>query len=109
MTIDNMLADPETELSLLLAGHVSRVIQDEIECAQDEGYCDWLLGWAKSPYHPLQEILVLGDDISTLLGVLWEDRKFFLTAFMTTYSPGICQVMFVLWRYLHAERYMASF
>lgn len=104
MTIDNMKSDSETELMLVLSGHVARVIQNVIEASGGTRRCDWILGWATSRLELPQ--LVPREDAKALLVLLWEGRTHFLEAFMSTYSPGLSGVMFLLWRYLHRERYV---
>lgn len=103
MTIENMKSDPETELLLVLSGHVARVIQDVIQ-APGNRHCNQILGWGSPKHYPPQ--LISREDTKTLLILLWEDRTLFLEAFMSTYSPGLSGVMFLLWRYLHLERYV---
>jgi hypothetical protein len=100
----NMILDPGLRPLLLLSKHVSRVIQGLIENESDRNY-DWILGWSKSPGHSQQPVLVSRPEALSLLNMLWEDRKMFLRAFTSTYSPGLSAVIFLLWRYLVLERY----
>ncbi|CAE6443280.1 unnamed protein product [Rhizoctonia solani] len=104
MTVANMESDADTELMLILSGHVSRVLKDEIESTNGTQACNWVLGWARvSGQHQLQLFpLILRSDIKLILNILWEDRELFLKTFMITHSPGLSGVMFVLWRYLYS-------
>lgn len=69
---------------------------------------DWVLGWAEVDDHVPLEVFVPQSDASTLLDLLWADRKHFLEAFMMTYPLGLSGVMFLLWRYWHLERFGAG-
>lgn len=98
-----MVNDGETEPLLILSGHVSRAIETEIiESGAGQG-CDYILGWVRKGNH-LHPPLVLRSDALLLLNLLWEDRKFFLIACMSTYMPGLSAVTYLLRRYIHLER-----
>ncbi|KAF8716662.1 Lactonase, 7-bladed beta-propeller, partial [Rhizoctonia solani] len=45
MTIANMESDTNTELMLILSGHVLRAIKSEIEIGNAGQPCSWVLGW----------------------------------------------------------------
>jgi hypothetical protein len=109
-TTTKMITDSNAKVLVELSGRVSRVIQDVMEetIGGDLGDCDWILGWFKSPHHPQQIPLASRSDASLLLSLLWEDRTLFLKTFMSTYSPGLSGVIFLLWRYLSYERYALS-
>lgn len=103
MMTDEMMDDPETELLVTLTRYASAALASVLEATEDERDSDWLLGWIKSPHHPQQPFLVQRADTSSLLHVIWEDRKAFLKALVSTYLPGLSPVLFILWRYVSVE------
>ncbi|QRW24902.1 glycosyltransferase family protein [Rhizoctonia solani] len=105
MTIANMESDTNTELILILSGHVSRAIKSEIEIGNAGQPCSWVLGWVRVQDRRRLQLtpLMLRSDILLLLDMLWDDRHFFLKTYMMTHSPGLSGVMFVLWRYLYSN------
>ncbi|KAL5639432.1 hypothetical protein ACGC1H_006815 [Rhizoctonia solani] len=105
MTVANMESDTDTELMLILSGHVSRVLKDEIKSTNGTQACSWVLGWARVPGRRQLQLfpLILVSDIRSILNILWEDQELFLKTFMITHSPGLSGVMFVLWRYLYSS------
>lgn len=105
MMTDEMMDDPETELLVTLTRYASAALASVLEATEDERDSNWLLGWIKSPHHPQQSFLVQRADTSSLLHTIWEDRKAFLKALVSTYLPGLSPVLFILWRYVSVEWY----
>ncbi|CAE6422308.1 unnamed protein product [Rhizoctonia solani] len=105
MTVANMESDVDTELMLILSGHVSRVLKYEIEANNGTQACGWVLGWARVQNRPRLQLgpLILRADIRSILSILWDDRELFLKTFMITHSPGLSGVIFILWRYLYSD------
>ncbi|KAG8703935.1 hypothetical protein FRC11_010340, partial [Ceratobasidium sp. 423] len=102
--LNEMLSDSETDIVLILSRHVSMLIQDELHVSKRERDFDWILGWAKSDHHPLQEPFAARSDMWMLLNLLYDDRKRFLSIFTSTYSLGLSGLMFLLWRYHRFDR-----
>lgn len=98
--IDRMLLEPKAALLQVLSEHVSKVV---IQAAGDGRHCDLILGWAGLEGQAPEEVLMLDSDVTILLDLLWTDRKDFLRALASTYSPGLSGVMLLLWRYCCLE------
>ncbi|CAE6498707.1 unnamed protein product [Rhizoctonia solani] len=67
---------------LLVWDRLSLEIIDQYENFKDGGYCDWVLGWSVPPDPRWQPPLLLKLDVSALLKMLWDDRKFLLKALL---------------------------
>lgn len=102
MAIANMVNDSETDPLLIISGHVSRALEAEMITYNAGKGCDFILGWAQTD-HQRHPGLVLRADALLLLNLLWENRKSFLIACMSTYMPGMSAVAYLLWRYVHLE------
>ena len=102
MAIDNMANDCKTEPLLIISGHISRALEAEIITYGAGKGCDYILGWAGIDHHR-HPLLILRTDSLLLLNLLWENRKSFLIASMSTYMPGMSAVAYLLWRYVHLE------
>ncbi|CAE6525747.1 unnamed protein product [Rhizoctonia solani] len=102
--LDMTIAAMETDLRigplLVFSGHVSRALEKVIFEMAGRASCDWIMGWARTPGHTNPERFLLPTDLRSLLNILWEDRKLYLRALLTTYFPGLSGIMFVLWRFL---------
>jgi hypothetical protein len=103
-TITDMMSEPKADLLLVLSLHVSLLVCDEIRAAGGGDRCDLILGWVRLDDHGQQDSLVPKSDVTSLLTLLWNDRKFFLKALISTHSPGLSAVIFLLWRYWNQER-----
>jgi hypothetical protein len=106
MVVEKMISDPQTELLLVLSMGVSLLVQDEIQATKGGRHCDWILGWVRSEHHPLQQPLAIRSDLWILLNMLYKDRKLFLSALASTFSPGLSGVLFLLWRYIDFDRFV---
>ncbi|KDN35998.1 hypothetical protein RSAG8_11149, partial [Rhizoctonia solani AG-8 WAC10335] len=72
----------------------------------DGGNCDEALGWSDVAVHHRREPLLSQSNISTLLDLLWDDRKLFLQA-LSRDDPaecGLSGLLFYLSRYVARER-----
>lgn len=104
--VNSMDSETDSALLLLFSGHAANVIADVLGPHEFPilERCNWILGWdnigKSNGILPLMSI----EDARTLLSILWGDRKLYLMALMSTYSPGLSGVMFVLWRYILFER-----
>jgi hypothetical protein len=104
MTLESIISDPQTEPLIVLSQNVSRLVERIIQAGEGGRRCDWILNWAKSKHHTFEDPLAIQSDLWILLNVLYEDRKLFLAAFASTFSPGLSGVLFLLWRYIHFDR-----
>lgn len=103
-----MALEPEIPALQIFTEHVAGVVQDEMDSASGRAHCDWVLGWGPLKNHGILEPLVPRSVTSMLFDLLWEDRKFFLQALVSTFSPGLTGLLFLLWRYWRLERYVLS-
>ncbi|CUA72649.1 hypothetical protein RSOLAG22IIIB_04968 [Rhizoctonia solani] len=100
-TARNMQVNRATEPLRTFSRGISRALIDIISEGEFKGSgWDWVMGWGRTREHMNPERFLLPSDLRSLLSTLWEDRKLYLRALLTTYFPGISGVMFVLWRYL---------
>ncbi|CAE6506610.1 unnamed protein product [Rhizoctonia solani] len=106
--VEDMLRNPCTDIIAIMSRHVSRLIQDEVLSSGNERHFDWILGWARSETHPLQEPLALRSDMWMLLNIIYTCRKDFLLALTSTYPLGLSGLMFLLWRYHRFDCLMKS-
>ncbi|KAG8684349.1 hypothetical protein FRC08_013741 [Ceratobasidium sp. 394] len=86
---------------------LATVVDGQFDALKAGGDCDWVLGWSVSTRHPRQTPLLLRSDVSTLLNLLWDDRKHLLLALMpyTPISSGLSGLLFLLSRFVSRERY----
>ncbi|CAE6528496.1 unnamed protein product [Rhizoctonia solani] len=98
--------EPNDSVQSILAGYCSNVIMVEIsESTAGEGCCDWMFGWADPPAgRKYSEPLITRPDTLDLINILWEDRKVFFRALLSTYTPGTSIILLLLWQYVRRER-----
>lgn len=101
-----MLAESGEAPLQVLSRSIAKVVEGGVHVTEGGGHCDWVLGWAELNHHAPLDTLVPRSDASTLLDLLWMDRKLFLKALSMTYSPGLSGIMFLLWRQWHLARYV---
>ncbi|KEP46561.1 hypothetical protein V565_192420 [Rhizoctonia solani 123E] len=93
---------------IVTSNTLASVVLTQFDVASSGGDCDWVLGWSSSPSGRHYAPLLSQSDISTLLNMLWDDRKFFLKAQSLTQSIhgsiGLAGLMFVFSRYLSRRR-----
>ncbi|KAG8689404.1 hypothetical protein FRC11_002782 [Ceratobasidium sp. 423] len=94
--------NPELAPYLWASVGLSSVVQQQFEILKNGGDCDWVLGWPTSTSHPRQTPLVALSDVSTLLELLWNDRKHFSTAMARCYPAafGLSGLLFIFSRYI---------
>ncbi|CAE6445980.1 unnamed protein product [Rhizoctonia solani] len=93
---------------IVTSNTLASAVLTQFDVASSGGDCDWVLGWSSSPSGRHYAPLLLQSDISTLLNMLWDDRKSFLKAQSLTQSIhgsiGLAGLMFVFSRYLSRRR-----
>ncbi|KAG8709218.1 hypothetical protein FRC08_018479 [Ceratobasidium sp. 394] len=86
---------------------LATMVDNQFDVLSAGGDCDWVLGWSISSRHPRQTPLLLRSDVSSLLNLLWDDRKHLLPALMSypSASSGLSGLFFLLSRFVSRERY----
>ncbi|CAE6487845.1 unnamed protein product [Rhizoctonia solani] len=97
--IDNMFRSPEIESPLVFSSHVASVVQVQSQRATQGLDCDSILGWGLSDNKPL----VSPEHAKALIEILWDDRANMLKALMSTYTPALSGLLFLMWRYIYLD------
>ncbi|KAG8713253.1 hypothetical protein FRC08_013496 [Ceratobasidium sp. 394] len=86
---------------------LATVVDDQFDVLEAGGDCDWVLGWSVPTQHAQQTPLLLRSEVTTLLNLLWDDRKHLLLALMpyTPTASGLSGLFFLLSRFVSRERY----
>ncbi|CAE6445977.1 unnamed protein product [Rhizoctonia solani] len=72
------------------------VVENRFQISYNGSNSNWVSGWATSDAQ--QAPLVSRSDLSTLLGLLWDDRKFILA------TSGLSGLLFLLSQYIFQEK-----
>ncbi|KAG8713780.1 hypothetical protein FRC08_012816 [Ceratobasidium sp. 394] len=86
---------------------LARAVDSQFDVLETGGDCDWVLGWFVPTQHARQTPLLLRSDVTTLLHLLWDDRKRLLLVLMP-YTPSsfeLSGLLFLLSRFVYCERY----
>ncbi|CAE7101422.1 unnamed protein product [Rhizoctonia solani] len=99
---------PDAIPQITISNMVAKGVLNGFEALTTGGDCDWALGWSAPAARRRQTPLLSQSDISTLLDVLWDDRKLFIRAHASTDCIsggfGLSGLMFLFTRYLSQER-----
>ncbi|CAE6499631.1 unnamed protein product [Rhizoctonia solani] len=80
---------PDATAQIVTSNMLASQVLTQFDVVRDGGDCDWVLGWSTSHLHRRQSPLISQSDISFLLNILWDDRKFFLRSqSLTQYIHG---------------------
>ncbi|CAE6476550.1 unnamed protein product [Rhizoctonia solani] len=108
--LDELLATsnklPKGANNTMLLARLCKGVVRQIFVGNDERDDDWPMGWSDSVSRRRKKPLLPKSDISTLLGLLWHDRKLFLQA-LAQDDPtecGLSGVFLILSRYVARER-----
>ncbi|CAE6422045.1 unnamed protein product [Rhizoctonia solani] len=104
-TITYMIADEDSTIRAF-SSHVSSIIEEAITHGVGRGRETYncMIGWSQCPDHPQIEEVMSTADAGLLLALLWGDREQFFRVMSTTISPGLCGLVYVLWRYVIYKR-----
>ncbi|CAE6487741.1 unnamed protein product [Rhizoctonia solani] len=83
---------------------VPREVLCQLDVASSGGDCDWVFGWSTSAHHSNLALLLSQSDVSYLLNLLWDDRKYWLQAMISFANPALSGLMFLFSRYVAFER-----
>ncbi|CAE6484449.1 unnamed protein product, partial [Rhizoctonia solani] len=104
--VANMVADKDNSLMQTFSIHVSAIIEAATSHSGKGGETfNCIIGWSHCEDHSNMEELISTTDARLLLFLLWCDRERFLQTMAATVSPGLCGVMYVLWRCIIYQRY----
>ncbi|KAG8729966.1 hypothetical protein FRC11_007660 [Ceratobasidium sp. 423] len=97
--------EPNDSIQSILTGYLSNVIMAEIaDSSTGEECCDWMFGWVDPPTgRDHSKPLITKSDALDLINVLWEDRKLFFRALLSTYTPGASIILLLFWQYMRRE------
>ncbi|CAE6474541.1 unnamed protein product [Rhizoctonia solani] len=98
ITVDTMKANRKIKPLLVVSRYVSRAILEAMDKVEETGS-----ERVRTPGQINMEPFLLPTDLRNLLSMLWEDKKLYLHALLTTYLPGVSGVVFVLWQYLEID------
>ncbi|EUC57216.1 hypothetical protein RSOL_213120 [Rhizoctonia solani AG-3 Rhs1AP] len=103
LAIQNMIKSPEIETPLIFSSHVARVVQVQSQRDAQGLDCDSILGWGLD-----NRPLISPEHAKALVEILWDDRANLLKALMSTYTPALSGLLFLLWRYIYLDATLAS-
>ncbi|KAL5634256.1 hypothetical protein ACGC1H_006169 [Rhizoctonia solani] len=98
LAIENMFKSPEIETPLVFASHVARVVQVQSQREAQGLDCDSILGWGLD-----NRPLISPEYAKALVEILWDGRANLLKALMSTYTPALSGLLFLLWRYIYLD------
>ncbi|CAE6510802.1 unnamed protein product [Rhizoctonia solani] len=83
---------------------VTGLVRNQLHSLQSGDYSDTLLGWSSSTDHQRRESQLAPADLSELLCLVWDDRKYFLQALLSNPTSGLSGMLFLFLRYVFKQR-----
>ncbi|CAE6474648.1 unnamed protein product [Rhizoctonia solani] len=101
-----MIADEEESMIRTFSGHVSSITEEAIAHGGERGMeaYNCMVGWSQCQDHPRIEEVMSTADAGLLLALLWGGLELFFQVLSATVTPGLCGIMYVLWRYVIHKR-----
>ncbi|CAE7092156.1 unnamed protein product [Rhizoctonia solani] len=85
-------------LQIVFSVTLSRVIEMQAKISDAGGNCDLIFGWSSSTSRTRQTALLMPADTLVLLDILWDYRKDFLKAMLSSSPPPLSGLLFLFLR-----------